>query len=149
MKKLIPKAEVIVYTEEVNAILRGLHRDLSKYLDIINTGHCRTATGFHDATFSHWFYKLASRHFSRKPFKMVKLINDFVYDGCSSGQLIPLQQKLVNPSSESYDIFKEFKCKFDVLAESHDFGITSEYEHGFIDALNEVYKLLKESEMPF
>ena len=63
--------------------------------------------------------------------------------------VIPLQQRVVNPSSVSYDIFKEFKCKFDVLAESHDFGITSEYERGFIDALNEVYKLLYESEMPF
>ena len=149
MKKLSPKAEVIVYTEDVNEILRGLHRDLSKYLDIINTGHCRTVTGFHDATFSHWFSKLASRHFCRKPVKKVKLVNDFVSDGCSFGQLIPLQQKLVNPHSESYDIFKDFKVRFDVLINSHDLPISSQYDKGFIDALNDVYKLIHDVEMPF
>lgn len=50
---------------------------------------------------------------------------------------------------EVYDSFKVFKCKFEVLTKAHDFGITSDYENGFVDALNEVYKLIHESEMPF
>lgn len=51
--------------------------------------------------------------------------------------------------SESYDPFKAFKCKFDVLVKAHDLGINSEYENGFIAALNEVYKLVYVAEMPF
>ena len=51
--------------------------------------------------------------------------------------------------SEPYDPFKAFKSKFDVLCQSHDFGITSEYENGFCAALSEVYKLLKDCELPF
>lgn len=92
MKKNSKKADVVVYTADVDYILRQLLRDLIRYFKVVDTGHCRTNTGSHDCTFSHWIYKLATRHFSHRPVKKVRLINDYEVDGRSFAPLIPCEK---------------------------------------------------------
>ena len=78
-----------------------------------------------------------------------KQVSDFL-DKFENVQPLPKDSVLLPTLvSEPYDAFKAFKSKFEVLVKAHDLGITSEYENGFIAALNEVYKLVYDSEFPF
>lgn len=119
MKDLKEKASVVVYKEDVNDILRGLYSDLKRYFRCLNTNHVRTNTGFQDLTFSHWFFKLQSRHFCRKPIKRVSMTNDYVVDGRSFGNLIPFEEnRVIRLSKSDYGFLFEYcqsmLCKLNI-----------------------------------